>query len=222
MAENNWQISIDTPAVCAYKLKNKEANVGIVPAAFTLQLPQHNIITNYGIAADGAVNSVFIFSNTPIEDVKTIYLDYQSYTSNALCRILCREYWGINPNYNPRTNDLPTLQDTEAMVLIGDRTFSEIPNHAYVYDLSDAWKSHTGLPFVFAVWCADDSINASEIAKLESALEYGNAHLNKVLNNINPSDYPNFDYKDYLQNKIKYQLTDDMKKGLALFLEKLR
>ena len=37
------------------------------------------------------------YSHIPIEEIKTILLDYQSRTSVELLKLLLREYWDVNP-----------------------------------------------------------------------------------------------------------------------------
>ena len=216
-----WEILYNTPAECAHNLKNGLADIGIVPLAFTLQLPNSYQQTNYGIAADGAVHSVFLLSNTPIRSVRTILTDYQSYTSNALCKILCKELWDIQANFVARQNDNIVLQDGEAMVLIGDRTFNETHKFKYVYDLSASWKELTNLPFVFAVWCSPEALSTEQIDALNTAFDYGVSHIPSIIKELPKDKYGGFDYGKYLTTYIQYRLTDKMHQGKELFLKKL-
>jgi len=93
------ETSFDSPAECAGKLWTREADLGIVPIAALSQIPHYSIISDYCIGADGPVNSVFVFSNDPIQEIETIVLDYQSRTSNNLTRILCDQLWKIRPEF---------------------------------------------------------------------------------------------------------------------------
>ena len=83
----------DYPSRIAQLLIDDKIDVGLIPVAAILRLKEHHIITNYCIGSDGPVASVCIFSEVPIEEVKNIYLDYQSKTSVSLARILIKEYW---------------------------------------------------------------------------------------------------------------------------------
>ena len=71
-------LSLDIPSDCARKLIDDEADIGLVPVAALLNIPNYQIISDYCIGATGAVNSVFIFSNLPIGEIKTIRLDSYS------------------------------------------------------------------------------------------------------------------------------------------------
>jgi chorismate dehydratase len=63
-------LSLDMPSDCAQKLIDDVVDIGLIPVAATLSLPQWEIVSAYCIGAVGAVNSVFIFSNCDIKDVK--------------------------------------------------------------------------------------------------------------------------------------------------------
>ncbi|MCB0670139.1 MAG: hypothetical protein KDC80_30135 [Saprospiraceae bacterium] len=86
------QITQDSPAQCSEKLSHGRADIGIVPLADYPKLMGFRRITDWGIAADGPVESVLLVANQPIESLDQIYLDYQSRTSNQLMRILLEEY----------------------------------------------------------------------------------------------------------------------------------
>src|SRR5690606_22633541 len=103
------------------------------------------------IGANGAVNSVFIFSNCPIKEIKYLQLDPQSKSSNNLALILLKNFWKIEPElvYKAKEYGLSQYPKT-AFVQIGDRTFGKIDKYSYVYDLAQEWKNYTNLEFVFA------------------------------------------------------------------------
>src|SRR3546814_3736700 len=63
---------LDIPADCARKLKEGRADLGLVPVAVLPELPYYEIVSDYCIGAVGEVNSVFLFSRKPLEEIKTI------------------------------------------------------------------------------------------------------------------------------------------------------
>ena len=67
---NQIDLSLDIPSACAIKLINNQVDIGLVPVAALLQIPNYEIISDYCIGANGAVDSVFIFSNKPIGELK--------------------------------------------------------------------------------------------------------------------------------------------------------
>lgn len=205
------ELTKDNPAVCAEKLTTGQADIGLVPVATLPDIPHAQIIGEYCIGADGPVHSVFLFSDKPIREVKTIRLDLQSRSSNQLTKVLAQNYWEIDPIY---TKDVDRKVD--AFVEIGDRTFGKIKEHKFVYDLAGEWKKWTGLPFVFALWVANKPIDAAFQKSFNEALAYGIDRREECIKTIAP--FANFDVADYLMNKISYALTEEKRKALKLFL----
>ena len=201
-------LSLDVPSDCATKLINNQADIGLVPVAALLNIPNYQIISNYCIGASGAVDSVFIFSDKPIEKIKTIELDIQSRTSNNLARVLLKKFWQISP-------EIVINRPAEAFVQIGDRTFGKKNQFAYAYDLAEEWEKYSGLPFVFAVWAANKQIPESFLLDFNTALKYGLDHREDVIKSIPFRD--NFDVGDYLLNKIDYDLDIKKREALKMF-----
>jgi chorismate dehydratase len=141
---NDIDLSLDMPSDCAQKLIDDKADIGLIPVAATLNLPQWEIISAYCIGAVGAVNSVFIFSNCDIKDVKTVQLDPQSRSSNNLARVLLKNFWQVSPDLVKDAPDYGTSADSQtAFVQIGDRTFGKTDKYPFVYDLSAEWLKLT-------------------------------------------------------------------------------
>jgi len=55
-------LSVDYPSECARKVLADEADMGIIPIAALASLEDYQLIGDYCIGSDGAVDSVFIFS----------------------------------------------------------------------------------------------------------------------------------------------------------------
>ena len=200
---NKIDLSLDIPSECANKLINNQADIGLVPVAALLNIPQYEIISDYCIGATGAVNSVFIFSNKPIGEIRSIRLDTHSRTSNNLARVLLKNYWKLDPEVVDNGAD--------AFVLIGDRTFGTKEKYAYAYDLAEEWQKFTSLPFAFAVWAANKPVDRQFIAEFNTALKLG---LDNRLEVIKDQPLNGFDFRDYLVNKLDFDL--DAGKRLAI------
>ena len=214
-------LSLDMPSDCAQKLIDDKVDIGLIPVAATLSLPQWEIVSAYCIGAVGAVNSVFIFSNCDINEVKRIQLDPQSRSSNNLARVLLKNYWKVTPDLVKDAADYATSADNAtAFVQIGDRTFGKTGNYKYVYDLSEEWQKFTGLPFVFAAWIANKPIPQEFITEFDKALKYGLAHRPELLKEL--PQRSDFDLEDYLMQKLDFDLTEDKKKALYLFLDYIK
>ena len=214
--KNQIELSLDVPAVCAQKLINNQVDIGLIPVAALLNLPHYEIISDYCIGANGSVNSVYIFSNCPINEVQFLQLDPQSKSSNNLALVLLKNYWKTSPKLIENASNYAVSEDLHtAFVQIGDRTFGKLNHHAFAYDLAEEWKNFTGLEFIFAAWVANKKIEHQFINHFNEALKLGLNSKEDVLKDIKP--FKDFDLKDYLFNKIDYQLTDNKKEALKLF-----
>jgi len=218
---NKIDLSLDIPADCAQKLIDDEVDIGLIPVAATLNLPYWEIVSAYCIGAVGAVNSVFIFSNCEIHEVTKLQLDPESRSSNNLARVLLKNYWKIQPELVTNSPEYSVDQNTTtAFVQIGDRTFGKKDKYPFVYDLAEEWQKFTGLSFVFAAWIANKPIPKDFITEFDQALKNGLDHRAELLKEL-PAR-ADFDLEDYLMHKLDFDLTEDKRKALYLFLEYLK
>ncbi len=225
--KNSLSLSYDTPKECARKLIEGEVDLGIVPIAAFLDISKASIVSKYCIGSNGEVNSVFVLSPLPINEIKTIVFDPQSRTSNNLVKILCRWHWHIDPEFVESKENLLDENKEEksfAKVLIGDRTFEEKKSFAYQYDLGKAWKELTGLPFVYAVWVCNTPLDSSFLEIFNLALEFGLSNRMEIIQSIKKSEnyLPGFDYKDYLFNKLDYYFDEGKREAMKRYLEFLK
>ncbi len=202
-------LSLDIPSDCANKLIDNQVDIGLVPVAALLRIPDYKIISNYCIGANGPVNSVFIFSEKSIEEIRTIRLDDQSRTSNNLALVLLKNYWKSSAEIVEGVAD--------AFVQIGDRTFGKAYQYPYAYDLAEEWKNFTGLPFAFAVWASNKPIEEDFIAELNQALKMGLNHRKEMILEMNK--LPNFNLEDYLLKHLDFNLDDKKRDAIKLFLQ---
>lgn len=205
----------DVPTDCAAKLIDGRVDIGLIPVAAIPDVPNAEIISEYCIGSVGAVNSVFIFSHVPVNEIRSVKLDPQSRTSNNLAKILFKFYWNQSVEYTDNPGD-----NTDALVLIGDRTFGQREKFAFTYDMGAEWFAFTGLPFVYAAWVANKTLDGTFIKAFNAALKWGldnRAVLIKTLPSI-----PGVDMTDYLMRALDFDLTPDKRKALSLYLRYLK
>ncbi len=211
------EIVADYPANVAGALQRGGIDLALLPVAAIPTIPNANIVSDYGIAADGKVASVCIFSMVPMEEIETVYLDYQSRTSVKLAQLLLEKLWKKTVVYKPATeNYIDYINDTTAGVIIGDRALKQLTNFEYIYDLADGWKQLTGLPFVFAAWVANKQLPEEFKAAFNAANAEGLLHIDEV---VAANPFPYYDLHTYYTQNIHYLLDADKKKGMELFLE---
>ena len=217
---DNMILSEEYPSKIAAGLLNDEIDVGLVPVAVIPLLQESYIISDYCIGAEAEVASVGIFSEVPMEQIETVLLDYQSRTSINLAKVLLKNYWRKDVKFIDGGVDFRKhISGTTAGVVIGDRALEQRKISAYNYDLAASWIEFTGLPFVFAAWIANKHLPEDFTDAFNRANAYGVHHLDEVLKDIS---YEHYDLKTYYGKNISYELTENKKKGLYLFLSYLR
>ncbi len=213
------ELIIDYPANIASHLINGRIDIGLVPVAIIPSLKEHWIISDFCIGCNGAVASVCLFSDVPLQQIESILLDYQSRTSIALLKILLHEHWKISPKLIAGTAHYEQdIAGTTAGLVIGDRALTQRLHSKYIYDLGSAWKEMTGLPFVFAAWVSNKPVSEAFITAFNEANAYGFLHLDEV---IGENRITAFDIKSYYTQFVKFKLDTEMKEAKALFLGKL-
>ncbi|BAV07196.1 menaquinone biosynthetic enzyme MqnA/MqnD family protein [Filimonas lacunae] len=196
-------------------------DVGLVPVAVIPKMKEWHIITDFCIGATGDVASVCLFSEVPIEQIDTVLLDYQSRTSVNLCKVLLKHHWKIQPRIVETTGEdyRSQITGTTAGVVIGDRALEQRLVSSYIYDLATEWRIMTGLPFMFAAWIANKPLPPAFVDAFNQANSIGFEHLQEI---IAANPFKAYDLHTYYTENISYDLTEEKRKGLLLFVEYLQ
>lgn len=215
---NELSLKIDYPSRIAAMLLNDEIDMGLVPVAIIPQMREYHIYTDYCIGCDGPVASVCLFSECAIDKMDSLLLDYQSNTSVQLAKILLKEYWKLNPAFIDTREDFrQNIRGTTAGIVIGDRALEQRKISPFIYDLGEAWKNHTGLPFIFAAWISNKKLDEEFISRFNQANREGILNLEQVL--VGPGNEL-FDLRRYYTEYISFTLDSRKRSGMELFLEK--
>lgn len=223
-------------------LKSGEIDIAPISAIEAARYAQDVVVLpGLSIASLGAVRTVLLFSwaaDMGDLDGQSVALTDHSATSVALLKVLCRERYGIQPNFTVTPQHLPSmLAEHQGALVIGDDALIEGVHHRalsnpngwnlpYVYDLGDEWLKMTGLPFTFAVWAvrkekaqalADagvfDTLYASTQAGLQEDARDSLAQAYSARLGL-----PAGVCRRYLRD-LRYHLTEDDRAGLKHFLE---
>jgi chorismate dehydratase len=180
-----FSLRFDVPSTCAALLHAGDIDLGMIPSIEYQRGPEpYRIVPDLGIASDGDVVSVALFTRVPIANIRTIGLDTSSRTSVGLTRVLCREAWGIEPRFVPMPPETAArVEGCDAALLIGDPAL--FLDHASAglmkVDLGAEWMRMTGLPFVWAVWAGRaDALTASHVMALQEARDAGVANSDAI------------------------------------------
>ena len=216
----DYSLTLEVPAKCADHFIGNLVDIALMPVGAINSIDQVNIVTDYCIGASGKVKSVLLLSQKPLDEIKTIYLDFESRTSVNLVKVLTKFWWKKSFNWQYLTdNNYDVLRSIESLVIIGDKAMDIAEDYKYVYDLSEEWNAFTGLPFVFACWVAKKGTDISFIKDLNRAIAFGVANKNLAVELAMSKKSYSFDLYEYLEKYIDFSLDKPKIKALNLFLD---
>ncbi len=196
------------PSKLAVELAQGHLHAALVPLAEVLEnAASYHIVDGLAIGSLNSVYSVILVHTLPVIRMETVALDPASKTSNQLIRVLLQKYYRRRPNYV--SQDEPA----DGQLIIGDPAIlyrRTHPDERYL-DLAQSWHSHTGLPFVFAVWAVrKDAPDVVALAKnLRAAAKIGLQARDEIART-------HFEYR-YLTEHLYYHLGAPQKKAIATF-----
>lgn len=216
------ELFFDVPSRLAAMLDERRVDCALVPV---IDLAQPNrpwrVISDACIGCDGETFTVRVFSKIPPQYINRLHVDGDSHTSIALARVLWKEQYGIELDVVPFDRGA-SLEDVTAVLLIGDKVI----NHQLVdleieTDLGSAWKSLTGLPFVFAAWAAPVDVDTSVLAaKLSRARDEGVRSADLIAADFGPGmGWPVALARRYLTARLKFHLGAREKTAITRFFE---
>jgi chorismate dehydratase len=179
------------------------------------------------IAAEGAVDSIQLFSRVPFDEVRTVAVTPHSATSVVLLRVL------LGPAAAPfevlREPPPEALRRLDGVLLIGDEALAGVrrpfaPHHT---DLSAVWSARTGRPMVFAVWAASREVGRERpeaLAALAALLTRARAAYLADPEQVVAAAARRFPFpadfiRPYLR-RLRYEFGDAERAGLEEFLRR--
>lgn len=211
------------PARLAKLIHTAGLDVALLSVVEPMKEKRHRIISGMCICSDGPTLSVQIFHKGDPSKIKVLGLDIESKTSNILAQIILHERYGILPEtVMVRDPNEKTLDDMDAFVSIGDKTFNLLLKTDMEHiDLGEAWKEITGLPVVFAVWVMAPHFKDRDIIDvLRRSTTMGLQMLDEVIPRIaRTRDLPMDMLTNYFHKNVHYNLGVEEKKGIAKFFE---
>jgi chorismate dehydratase len=210
-------LTLDVPSECARKLLSAEVELGLVPVAIIPLLKEPHIVTDFCIGADGAVDTVCLFSEVPLDQITEVLLDFQSRTSVQLMRVLAQRHFHITPRWaHADEGFIGQISGSTAGVVIGDKAFALRSRFPVVIDLAEEWKKLTGLPFVFACWVSNGRLPQSFLDRFNTALAFGVAHREEAVLSRGLPDAT--EMVNYVNHRISYPLDHPKREAMTLFL----
>jgi chorismate dehydratase len=205
-----YDLSFTLPSLCAEALRAGQADIAIIPAIEYQRIEGLVVLPDMAVAARGEVRSILVIARKPIELARRFALDTSSRSSAALVKLLCRNYWGISPEFVPAAPDPSAmLAQADAALVIGDPALriaikldqlaqkkptgefccggdpgdQAVPgvDTLFVYDVAHQWREMTARPCVLAIWAARREAVTPEILEdFLASKEYGLARITEI------------------------------------------
>ena len=218
-----FELIAEPPARIADLLRTGRVDVGLLPVIESQRIGGVELLPGLCVASRRRARSVYLASRRPLEQVRRISLDRSSRTSAALLRVILAHRRVTGVTFSETPPSLPDmLRDHDAALLIGDAALTADTAGLERYDLAEEWFRMTGLPFVFAVWAVRTGTVLPQGARpfVDSCRE-GLAHIEDIARREGARlALPKETIADYLRVNIHYDLGEEERRGLDLFLRR--
>ncbi|MBK9120608.1 MAG: menaquinone biosynthesis protein [Phycisphaerales bacterium] len=224
-AQRDVQLRYAVPAALPQWLDTAAVDVALVPVVDVLRSGgAYQAVSDAGIACDGETMTVRIFSQQPPDRIDTLWVDNDSHTSVVLARVLWRELYGRALQIRRFDATSGAAAEYPSILLIGDKVVDpKRGSFAFEVDLGGAWRQHTGLPFVFALWAARPALTPAdalaELAeRLSAARDRGVSQITEIAANDGArAGWPVALAERYLGRCLRYRLTARYRAGMEHF-----
>jgi chorismate dehydratase len=223
-ADPDVALRFEVPSRLPALLAGGEVDAALVPVIDLLAHARSwQIVSDACLGCDGETLTVRVFSRVAAGSVRRLHVDGDSHTSVALARIIWAELHGRALEIRPYAGR--ETEDCEAVLLIGDKVVNNNLIECDIEtDLGAAWKTLTGLPFVFAVWAAPRELSLGDLpARLSQARDRGIQAAELIAADLGPGlGWPVALAKRYLTTRLRYHLGEMQRRAIARFHELAR
>lgn len=216
-------LSFSIPSLCAERVEQGLLDIGLVPVA-EIARQGLTVVSDFGIAATGAVRSILLVSRVPIRQIRTLAADASSRTSVQLARVILRERYGATPVFQSEPPDLTAmLQSADAALVIGDAALRIEPETVpyQCLDLGSEWYALTRLPMVFAAWAGQGTRNEAQLRQLtRNSYLFGRENLPEIVEKeYRGRGISHTLAAEYFDRFIQFELSSFHQRGLETFFE---
>jgi chorismate dehydratase len=209
------------PARCADLLVSGEVEVALVPIIEYQRIPDVGVVPGVCVGSHSAVRSVVLVSkHDDLKKIRRVALDVSSRTSQALVKILFREFLDFEPTWEILNPDIHAmLKGNDAALVIGDPAMNVLLSDVHVFDLASVWRRFTNTGFVFAMWMAR-AAEAANAVDFAGARDEGLEHLEEIISQYE-SDVllSRAEIKNYLTENITFNVDESLEQGMRLYFE---
>jgi chorismate dehydratase len=210
------------PSRLAYMVQTAGLDIALLSVVEPMKDKRLRILSEMCICSNGPTLTVQIFHKGDLSKIQKLGLDSESKTSNILAQVILQQKYGIRPE-RVQVRDLSekTLDEVDAFVSIGDKTFNLLKTSMDHIDLGEAWLELTGLPIVWCVWVMAPLFKDRDIITvLRQSNSLGLQMIDEIVPRISRTrDIPMEVLTNYFHKNVHYKLGTDEKKGVAKLFE---
>ena len=214
------EVRFDHPSALCEHLAAGALDVALVSSFEFLRNPVYTLVDGISVSSNGPVHSVFVAHSGDLAEIEEVEVDPASQTGINLLRCLLAEM-GLAPKFVLRSRLMQrAITPRLAKFFIGDQAIrfrDETDNMFQFWDLGEAWKKLTGLPFVYALWLIRPEVASPKaIADTLRACRDNNLRELDLLIAAEQEFSPDF-CQFYLTECLGYQYGPQEKEGLSAF-----
>jgi len=219
------------PADIARLVLDGSADLGLISIIDAARHPgELTLVPGSMIGCDGPTLTVRLFSRIPPESITRVHADTESHTSVVLADLVLKGLHAVDAQFTPcavNTVDFGEAEAPQAVLMIGDKVITGAPSdtlYPHQIDLGEAWKTMTGLPFVYAAWmCRTEQAGDPRIhlgsAMLERVYRRNRLRLDHLITvEAKRRHWPLETAQRYISELLRFEITDDARRAAALFL----
>lgn len=214
----SYKLFYEPPNILSKQYKNHILSGSFIPLFDFLDSDfylDNYIFSNIGISSQKKVDSVLLFYNKDLKNVKTIGIDHHSLSSQYLLKILIQSFFKMDCTFlkfDPYNTTIKKKFD--AYLLIGDIAILEKNYIQTYYDLAQLWYNWTKLPFTFCIFTSKKKDSLLKNALVKSK-DLGLKNLEQIISKLPP-------YKaNFLYNYFTNNLLFDINKQSIFLYQKL-
>ncbi len=214
------EVHYAVPAKLADLLTEGRVDAALIPVVDLATRDRLRSLSDACIASDGETLTVRVYSRVAPSRVMRLRVDGDSHTSVLLARLIWLEMFDRAVPTMALESTTPGEAE-DGVLLIGDKVVSQRPRgFAFEVDLGAAWRELTGLPFVYAVWAADERRHVADLPdRLERSRDWGMRRAAEIAEREGPrAGWPAEIARRYLTETMHYRLTQRHRQGMELFL----
>jgi chorismate dehydratase len=214
------------PARCADLLAQGKVEAALVPIIEYQRIPEVRVVPRVCVGSHSEVRSVVLVSKCDdLKNVRRVALDDSSRTSQALVKIIFREFLHFEPEWKACTPDIQVMmENNDAALLIGDPAMKVSLPDVHIFDLASLWRRFTETGFVFAMWMARaGTVESVSQVDFAGARDEGLNQVERIVSQYE-SKLPlrREEIRKYLTQNISFHLDDNLERGMLLYFELAR